>query len=111
MSRPFFTSLIAATALFAVSSNTHAGLEALRVDAEKLTLARPAPGHAPGDVIGLELDEPAYRKLEKLGSALIEDFPLPGRGAVDLQLTAFDPAPRTRFVWWTGGERVVPPHP
>lgn len=97
--------LIAATVTF----EAHAGLEGLYVESEKLTLARPATGVSAPDVIGLEIDGAAYRKLEELGSALVEDFPLPGRGAVDLELTAFDVAPNARFVVVdASGERVVP---
>jgi hypothetical protein len=49
--------------------------------------------------IGLALDRDGLTDLARAGRALVEQFPLPGRIPVDLELTAFSPiAEGARFV-------------
>lgn len=68
--------------------------------AERVVLARPSGlDNQPPGVAQLQVDSEAYHRLRSLGSVIVGDFPLPGRSAVELKLTAFSPlTPAARFV-------------
>ena len=71
-----------------------------RLPAERVVLARESrSGPAEPGVSRLELDAGAYEHLRSRGAAVVEAFPLPGKGGVDLELVSFSPlAPGARFV-------------
>lgn len=67
---------------------------------ERIVLARAdrLESAGPGEIT-LDLDERGYRHLHRAGRAMVRDFPLPDRVAVDLDLRSFNLlAPRARLV-------------
>lgn len=79
---------------------------------ERLAVERlDAPSTEPG-AIALRLDDGARRRLLSRGRGVVRSFPLPERGAVDLELEAFDVlAPAARLVAVTDGVERDTPRP